>query len=90
MMKCATAAGCETNYSTMSVDQKRELSEQYETSVETLDKAYAKMNGEMMANLKEAKEANDIRQRHLVENFNKAVDHEADILGCGRECFEKA
>lgn len=35
-----------------------------------------------MANLKKAKEANDVRQQKLVENFNKVVDMEIDILGC--------
>lgn len=40
-----------------------------------------------MANLRLAKEANDERQKVLAENFNKAIDHEAELLGCGKKCF---
>jgi len=48
------------------------------------------MNNQFVAKLKEAEKANDVRQAKLVENFNKAVDHEADILGCDRNCFKQA
>jgi len=48
------------------------------------------MDNQFMANLTEAHKANDIRQKKLAENFNQAIDHEAAIMGCGRECFKKA
>lgn len=48
------------------------------------------MNQKFMANLKQASAANDERQKKLAAKFNKALDHEAEILGCGRECFKNA
>ena len=44
------------------------------------------MNNKFMASVEEAHKQNEIRQEKLAEHFFQAVDHEADILGCGREC----
>ena len=48
------------------------------------------MNNQFITKLKEAEIANDVRQEKLVENFNKAVSHEADIIGCDRGCIQNA
>jgi hypothetical protein len=48
------------------------------------------MNNQFMANLKKAQKANDVRQAKLAKHFGDALDAEAALMGCGRECFQKA
>ena len=88
-LQCVTKAGCQNNYMEATPAQKQELANSFKTSVGTLDKAYAKMNDKFMGNLQQAKEANDVRKAKLIANFKKAVDHEADLLGCNKKCYKQ-
>jgi len=88
MVKCYTKAGCISNYEAATPAQRNALKESYQTSQETLVKAYTKMDNQFMANLKRAHEKNMRRQEALAEEFYRAVDHESQILGCGRKCYD--
>ena len=44
MTKCLTLAGCEVNYHAMTDEIKRSLAVEYNTSVDTMTKAYTQMD----------------------------------------------
>jgi hypothetical protein len=48
------------------------------------------MDNQFMANLKKAKEANDVRQQKLAEDFNDDVWNTANQMGCDSSCIHDA
>jgi hypothetical protein len=48
------------------------------------------MDNQFMANLKKAKESNDVRQQKLAEDFNDDVWNTANQMGCDSSCIHDA
>ena len=88
MIQCVSSAGCRTNWQDLTQAEKQALAAKFKTSVETIGKAYKKMEDKAAADLKVGIAAHEARVKKMHSEFDTAIIKVATDLGCDEKLFK--
>ena len=88
MIQCVSSAGCRTNWQDLTQAEKQALATKFKTSVETIGKAYKKMEDKAAADLKVGIAAHEARVKKMHKDFDAAIFKVANDLGCDQKIFQ--
>ena len=82
MQTCVAAAGCTTNWDSMTSTEQEALATKFNTSVDTIGQAYQTISDQFADDLQTAVEDHDARQLAMQTEFVETVKDVAVSMGC--------